>query len=62
MKLALTALAILAGLTPAPARAETIYRCGHEYTSVACPDAQAPVVAGALTAEQRADSREVGAA
>lgn len=53
------AIAILAGLAGANAPAESIFRCGNEYTNVACADARAVVVAGAVTAEQRVEAREV---
>jgi hypothetical protein len=59
MRHALIALAILAALASTSANAETIYRCGHEYTSVACSEARPLVVASAPGAEQRADAREV---
>jgi hypothetical protein len=59
MRHSLSALAILAMLAGTTTHAETIYRCGHEYTSVACADARPLVVASALSAEQRADARAV---
>jgi hypothetical protein len=46
----------LAGLS---ANAETIYRCGHEYTDVACPRGLALDVGAAPTARQRAEARQV---
>ena len=58
MKRLLVVVAALAGLA-ATAHAETIFRCGNEYTTVACKDATTLVVAGAATAEQRAEAREV---
>ena len=57
MKRLLVAVAALAGLA-ASVRAETIFRCGNEYTNVACNDATTLVVAGAATPEQRAEARE----
>ena len=59
MKCLLVALATLAGLWSAGPRAETIFRCGNEYTNVACTDAKTLVVAGAVTPQQRAEAREV---
>ena len=56
--LPLVTLAVLASLGSL-AGAQTIYRCGHEYSSVACADAQALVVASAVTPEQRSQAREV---
>ena len=43
----------------AAAGAETIFRCGNEYTDVACAHATTLVVAGAVTPEQRAEARDV---
>jgi hypothetical protein len=59
MKHLLIAMATLAGLASNAAHAETIFRCGHEYTSVPCPEARTLVVASAVTAGQRAEAREV---
>ncbi len=59
MKQLLIAMAALAGLASNAAHAETIFRCGHEYTSVPCPEARTLVVASAVTAGQRAEAREV---
>jgi hypothetical protein len=56
---ALLLVASLAALTSAGAHAETIFRCGNEYTNVPCKDATAIVVAGAVTAEQRNEARDV---
>jgi hypothetical protein len=57
--LPLVALAALASLGPL-ASAQTIFRCGHAYSSVACADAQVVVVvASAVTSEQRSQAREV---
>ncbi len=53
------ALAMLAGLAGTPAHAETIFRCGHEYSGVACPNARTLVVANAVTVGQRAEARDV---
>ena len=55
----LTAVAMLAALATGIATAGTIYRCGSEYTGVACAGGQPLVVADAVTASQRADGREV---
>ena len=46
-------------LASAGAHADTIFRCGNEYTQVACKDATTLVVAGAVTPEQRAEARDV---
>jgi hypothetical protein len=59
MKRLVVAMAVLASLASPAAPAETIFRCGNEYTDVACKDARTVVVAGAATAEQRAEAREV---
>ena len=47
------------GHASAGAAAETIFRCGNEYTNVACKDATTLVVVGAVTPEQRAEARDV---
>jgi len=52
-------VASLLVLASAGAVAETIFRCGNEYSNVACKDATTLVVAGAVTAEQRAEARDV---
>jgi len=57
MKRLLVAVAALAA--SAGAGAETIYRCGNEYTNVACTHATTLVVADAVTSEQRAEARDV---
>jgi len=57
MKRLLVAVAALAA--SAGAGAETIYRCGNEYTNVACTQATTLVVADAVTSEQRAEARDV---
>ena len=59
MKRALVAVVTLAALSSMAVRAETVFRCGNEYTHVACTDAKTLVVADAVTPEQRADAREV---
>ena len=56
--LPLLAVAALASLCTL-ANAQTIFRCAHEYSDVACPNAQAVVLASAVTAEQRAEARAV---
>ena len=57
MKRLLVAVAALAA--SAGAGAETIYRCGNEYSNVACTNATSLAVVGAVTPEQRAEAREV---
>ncbi|MDQ6639937.1 MAG: hypothetical protein M3Z15_09785 [Pseudomonadota bacterium] len=59
MKHLLIVMTTLAGLAGTAAHAQTIFRCGQEYTSVPCADARTLVVASAVTAEQRAEAREV---
>jgi len=59
MKRLLVAVAALATVASSTARAETIFRCGNEYSDVACTHATTLVVAGAVTPEQRAEAREV---
>jgi hypothetical protein len=56
--LPLLAVAALASLCTL-ANAQTIFRCAHEYSDVACPNAQAVVLASVVTAEQRAEARAV---
>ncbi len=53
------ALATLASLASTATHAQTIFRCGHEYSSVPCPDARTLVVASSVSAEQRAEARDV---
>ena len=52
-------MAMLAGLASAATSAETIFRCGNEYSSVPCRAGKTLVVASAVTAEQRAEARDV---
>ena len=59
MKRLLVAVATLAAVASGAAGAETIFRCGNEYTNVACTHATTLVVAGAVTPEQRAEARDV---
>ena len=59
MKRLLVAVATLAAVASAAAGAETIYRCGNEYSSVACAHATTLVVADAVTPQQRAEARDV---
>ncbi len=59
MKQPLVAFALLAGLGWNPVCAETIFRCGKAYSTIACPDATAIVIAGTVSAEQRAEARDV---
>jgi hypothetical protein len=56
--LPLLAVAALASLCTL-ANAQTIFRCAHEYSDVACPNAQAVVLASVVTTEQRAEARAV---
>jgi hypothetical protein len=39
--------------------AATVFRCGHEYSEVACPGGTAIEVAAAPTAQQHAEARDV---
>jgi flagellar hook-length control protein FliK len=59
MKRLLVAVATLAAAASGAAGAETIYRCGNEYTDVTCAHATTLVVADAVTPEQRAEARDV---
>ena len=59
MKRLLVAVAALAAVACGAAAAETIYRCGNEYTNVACAQATTFVVADAARPEQRAEARDV---
>ena len=59
MKRLLVAVATLAAAASGAAGAETIYRCGNEYSDVACTHATTLVVADAVTPEQRAEARHV---
>jgi len=59
VKRALLLVASLAALASAGAHADTIFRCGNEYTHVSCKDGTTLVVAGAVTPEQRAEARDV---
>ena len=59
MKRLLVVVAALATVASATVRCETIFRCGNEYSDVACAHATTLVVAGAVTPEQRAEAREV---
>ena len=59
MKLAcLMALATFASAS-ASMNAQPIFRCGHEYSAVSCPNAQAIVVVSAVSAEQQAEARAI---
>lgn len=53
------AMAMVAGLASTAAPAQTIFRCGNEYSSVPCRDGRVLVVASAVTTEQRAEARDV---
>jgi len=53
------ALATLVVVASGAVNAETIYRCGNEYTNVACAQATTFVVADAARPEQRAEARDV---
>jgi hypothetical protein len=58
----LAALACVAlYLGAAAARAETVFRCGKEYTDQACTGARTLVVASAVSAEQRRAAHGVAA-
>ncbi len=59
MKRLLVAVAALSVVTGGAVGAETIFRCGNEYSNVACAHATTLVVAGAVTPEQRAEARDV---
>ena len=59
MKRLRVALATLAVVASGTVDAETIYRCGNEYTNVACAQATTLVVADAARPEQRAEARDV---
>jgi len=58
MKCLLVVATLLAVASGAPA-AGTIFRCGNEYSDVACAHATPLVVAAAVTAEQREEARDV---
>ena len=59
MKRLRVAVATFVAVTSGVAGAETIYRCGNEYTNVACAQATTFVVADAARPEQRAEARDV---
>jgi len=59
MKRLLVAFATLSALASGAVGAETIFRCGNEYSNVACAHPTTLVVAGAVTPEQRAEARDV---
>ena len=59
MKRLLVAFAALSVVTGGAVGAETIFRCGNEYSNVACAHATTLVVAGSVTPEQRAEARDV---
>ena len=59
MKRLRVALATLVVVASGAVNAETIYRCGNEYSNVACTNATSLAVVGAVTPEQRAEAREV---
>jgi hypothetical protein len=52
-------VAVVVALAGSAAGAETIYRCGSEYSDVACPRGVAVDVGAAPTAQQRAEARQV---
>jgi len=56
LRIAIATLAVAAG---GAAHAETIFRCGNEYSNVACTHATTVVVASPVTPEQRAEARDV---
>lgn len=55
------AVALTAALVPASAGAQTIYRCGNEYTRVACPNGRALEAGDPRSAAQRAEARRLNA-
>jgi hypothetical protein len=59
MKRLLIAVSMLSALTSPVVDGATIFRCGNEYSDVACTHATTLVVAGAVSPEQRAEAREV---
>ena len=59
MKRLLVAFATLSALASGAVNAETIFRCGNEYSNVACAHPTTLVVVGAVTPEQRAEARDV---
>jgi len=59
MKRLRVAIAALAAAASGASGAETIYRCGNEYTNVACAHATTVAVADAVTPQQRAEARDV---
>ena len=59
MKRLLFAVAALSAVASGVVDAETIFRCGNEYSNVACAHATTLVVAASVTPEQRAEARDV---
>ena len=59
MKRLLVGVATIAAVASGAVGGETIFRCGNEYSDVACTHATTLVVAGAVTPEQRAEARDV---
>jgi hypothetical protein len=59
MKRLLFAVAALSVVASGVVDAETIFRCGNEYSNVACAHATTLVVAASVTPEQRAEARDV---
>ncbi len=59
MRHLLTGFMLLALASTATNAETTVFRCGHEYTSVPCADARTIVVASAVTAEQRNEAHRV---
>ena len=51
--------ALVSALASAAIGAQTVYRCGNEYTRVPCPNGKAVEVDNRTTAAQRAEAREV---
>jgi hypothetical protein len=51
--------AVVVALAGSGAKAETVYRCGHEHSDVACPRGLALDVGAAPTAQRRAEARQV---
>jgi hypothetical protein len=48
----------LGWLTASAASAQTVYRCGSEYTGIPCAEGRLIDVADPVTAEQRAEARD----
>ncbi len=53
----LTALVVAAGLVPAAASAQKVYRCGSTYSQTPCPDAVTVDAADERTKAQKSDAQ-----